>query len=113
VVGQSLVRVTGVPHARAYAALLPHTLRAMVPRAPRQLAALAGALGTEPRAEAAPPRVGELAARAGARRLTDIGMDPGAVDEVVEAILARGDLGGGPGPPPDEAEIRAIVEAAL
>jgi alcohol dehydrogenase class IV len=111
-VGQTLVRVTGVPHARAYAVLVPHTLRAMVPRAPHQLAALAAALGAEPRAEAAPDRVGQLAALSGSTRLTEIGMDPGAVDAVVEAILARGDLGNTQ-PPPDGDELRRLIEAAL
>jgi alcohol dehydrogenase class IV len=112
IVGQTLVRVTGVPHARAYAVLLPHTLRAMVRRAPRQLAELAAALGAERRAEAAPDRVAELAARAGSTHLVDIGMDPAASPAVVDAILARPDLGNTPDPP-DEAELRGLVEAAL
>jgi alcohol dehydrogenase class IV len=111
-VGQTLVRVTGVPHARAYAVLLPHTLRAMVPRAPRQLAELAAALGTERRAEAVPDRVAELASHSGSTRLTDIGMDAGAVPAVVKAILARGDLANTQ-PPPDAAELQRLLEAAL
>ena len=112
VVGQTLVRVTGVPHARAYAVLLPHTLRAMVARAPRELAELSAALGAERRAEAAPERVAQLAARAGATHLTDIGMDPDASRAVVEAILTRPDLGNTPDPPGED-ELRGLVEAAL
>jgi alcohol dehydrogenase class IV len=112
VVGQTLVRVTGVPHARAYAVLLPHTLRAMVPRAPRELADLAAALGAERQADAAPARVAELAPRAGATHLTEIGMDPSTSPEVVAAILARPDLANTPDPP-GEGELRALVESAL
>ena len=112
VVGQTLVRVTGAPHARAYAVLLPHTLRAMAPRAPRALAKLAAALGAERRPEAAPDRVAELAALAGATRLSEIGVEAGQVDEVVEQILARPDLSNTPDPPGED-ELRALVVRAL
>jgi maleylacetate reductase len=112
VVGQTLVRVTGVPHARAYAVLLPHTLRAMTRRAPRALAELAAALGGERRAEAAPERAAALAARAGATRLSEIGVDPDLVGDVVEAILARPDLANTPDPP-GAAELRGLIQAAL
>jgi alcohol dehydrogenase class IV len=111
VVGQTLVRVTGAPHARAYAVLLPHTLRAMTTRAPRALAELAAALGAERRPEAAPERVAELAALAGVTRLSEIGVEPGHVDAVVAQILARPDLVNTPDPP-GEAEVRALVERA-
>jgi alcohol dehydrogenase class IV len=97
VVGQTLVRVTGAPHALAYAVLLPHTLGAMVGRAPR---------------EAAPGRVAELAARSGATRLSEIGVHPGEVDDVVEQILARPDIANTPDPP-DAGELRALVVRAL
>ncbi len=112
VVGQTLVRVTGAPHALAYAVLLPHTLRAMVPRAPDALAKLAGALGAPPRADAAPDRVAALAARSGVTRLSEIGVDRDAIERVVEQILARPDLVNTPDPP-DAAELRAILERAL
>jgi alcohol dehydrogenase class IV len=112
VVGQTLVRVTGAPHALAYAVLLPHTLRAMVPRAPGALAQLAEALGAAPEAEAAPARVAELAARAGVTRLSEIGVVEAAVPGVVEEILRRPDLRNTPDPP-DAAELHALVERAL
>jgi alcohol dehydrogenase class IV len=112
VVGQTLVRVTGAPHALAYAVLLPHTLGAMTRRAPRELAELAAALGAERRAEAAPGRVGQLAARSGVTGLSELGVDAGAVDAVVEAILARPDLANTPDPP-GTAELRELVERAL
>jgi alcohol dehydrogenase class IV len=112
VVGQTLVRVTGAPHARAYAVLLPHTLRAMASRAPHAVADLAAALGAERRPEAAPERVAELAALSGVSRLSEIGVKPGDVDAIVEQILARPDLSNTP-EPPDEDELRALVERAL
>lgn len=120
VVGQTLVRVTGAPHARAYAVLLPHTLRAMVPRAPQALADIAAALvvqnaahaDPERVAEHVPKRVAELAARSGATRLSDLGVRPDQVGEVVAAILARPDLANTPDPP-GETELRELLEAAL
>ena len=112
VVGQTLVRVTGAPHARAYAVLLPHTLRAMVPRAPEQLAQLAEALGAERRAEAAPDRVAELAALSGATALSDLGVRADQVDAIVEAVLERPELANTPDPP-DASELRRLIETAL
>jgi alcohol dehydrogenase class IV len=112
VMGQTLVRVTGTPHALAYAVLLPHTLRAMAPRAPRQLAALAAALGGDRRADAAPDRVAALAARSGATRLSEIGVRPDQLSDVVEQILARPDLANTPDQP-GEGELRALLERAL
>jgi len=111
-VGQTLVRVTGAPHARAYAVLLPHTLRAMARRAPRQLGQLAEALGAARDPEAAPVRVAELAGRSGATRLSEIGVTPDQVDAIVEEILARPDLANTPDPP-DAAELRRLIESAL
>jgi maleylacetate reductase len=112
VVGQTLVRVTGAPHALAYAVLLPHTLRAMVPRAPAALERLAVALHASGPAETVPDRVAELAARSGATRLSDIGVGPEDVGPVVEQILARPDLANTPDPP-SEAELRRLLERAL
>jgi alcohol dehydrogenase class IV len=112
VVGQTLVRVTGAPHALAYAVLLPHTLRAMVPRAPEEMADIAGALHTHGGAEAAPERVAELAARSGATRLSELGVRPDQVEAVVEEILARPDLANTPDPP-EAGELRRLIEGAL
>ena len=112
VVGQTLVRVTGGPHAKTYAVLLPHTLRAMVARAPEALALLADALGVERRAEAAPERVAELAALSGATTLSELGVRPDQVDAIVAAILERPDLANTPDPP-DAGELRQLVEGAL
>jgi len=111
--GQTLVRVTGAPHAGAYAVLLPHTLEAMLPRATdvfRRLADVLGLGSTNP--AAVPARVAELAELAGPTKLSDLGVDAGQIDVVVAEALQRPDLGNTPDPP-DAAELRAILEAAL
>jgi alcohol dehydrogenase class IV len=87
VLGQSTVRVLGVPHADAYAALLPHTMDAMRARAPEQIEALAAALGTDP--ERIKERIDELA---GHRRIGELGADRGRIDEVLDVALARPEL---------------------
>jgi alcohol dehydrogenase class IV len=87
VLGQSTVRVLGVPHAEAYAALLPRTMEEMRGRAPEQIEALAEALGTEPRAIG--ERIDELGGR---RRIGELGADRGRLDEVVEVAMARPEL---------------------
>jgi len=110
--GQTLVRVTGAPHAKAYAVLLPHTLGAMVDRAPRELTALAEALGAEPTPEATPRRVAELAVRSGVTRLSEIGVDEDAFDEVVEQTIERPDLSNTPRRP-DAGELRGLLERAI
>jgi alcohol dehydrogenase class IV len=86
VLGQS-VRVLGVPHAEAYAALLPHTMEEMRRRAPEQAAALAQALGADP--EGLRERIAELA---GDRHLGELGADRDRIDEVVDAAIGRPEL---------------------
>lgn len=111
--GQTLVRVTGVSHSGAYAVLLPFTLEAMLERATPQITKLGEALGLGARNPAAvPARVSELAALAGARRLTDLGMEESQIDDVVAAALERPDLGNTPNPP-DEEELRTLLLEAL
>ena len=113
VVGQSFVRVTGAPHAASYAVLLPHTLEAMVERAPRALAKLAVALGNvDPDPAAAPGRVARLAAMAGATRLSELGVDREQLREAAVAAAARPDLAASTPDPPGEDEILRLLEAA-
>ena len=110
--GQTLVRVTGVPHAGAYAVLLPFTLEAMLERATPAISKLGGALDLGTRNPAAvPARVGELAAYAGPRRLSELGMDEAQIDEVVAAALERPDLANTPNPP-DADELRELLREA-
>ena len=47
VVCQSLVRVLGLPHAETNAAMLPHVIEALIPRAGKQMTAFARALGVK------------------------------------------------------------------
>ena len=70
VLAQTLVQRGLAAHGPANAVLLPHTLAALARRAPRQLEALADALGEDPAAAAA-----RLCARTGATRLRDLGID--------------------------------------
>ncbi|MEA2472656.1 MAG: maleylacetate reductase [Thermoleophilaceae bacterium] len=111
--GQTLVRVTGVSHAGAYAVLLPFTLEAMLERATPAITKLGEALGLGARNPAAvPARVGELAALAGPRRLSELGMEEGQIDDVVAAALERPDLANTPNPP-DADELRALLREAF
>jgi len=87
VLGQSTVRVLGIPHAETYAALLPHTMEAMRARAPEQVDALARALGTG--SEGVGERIAELA---GHRRIGELGADRNRIEEVVEVAMARPEL---------------------
>ena len=107
VVCQTLVRVLGTPHAETNATMLPLTMAAMRDRAPDRIAALAEALGTT--ADEIGARIEQLGG--GPRRLSDLGADASRLDESVDAIMARGELGMTPDPP-DRDEIRALIEAA-
>ena len=108
VVCQTIVRVCGTPHAETNAAVLPRALETMRERAPEAIAELAGALGTDP------GRIGErLDELAGGRRhLAEAGFDRGCLDDALESMLERPELGWVPSPP-DRAELAALVESAL
>jgi alcohol dehydrogenase class IV len=87
VLGQTAVRVLGVPHAETYAALLPHTMDAMRDRAPAAIEALARALGADP------DRIGErIAQLGGRRRLGELGSDRSRFDDVLDGAMARPEL---------------------
>jgi alcohol dehydrogenase class IV len=107
VLGQTAVRVLGIPHAETYAALLPHTMEAMKERAPEQIEALARALGTEP------GRIGErIAELAGHRTLGELGADRQRIDEVLDAAMARPDLARQTPGEVEPSDLAAILEAA-
>ena len=107
VICQSLVRTLRIPHAETNAAILPRVAEAMVPRAGKQMTALARALGT--RRDRLGKRVEELAG--GRIRLAALGAEEASLDEAVKTILARPELGLTPDPP-DEGEIRGLIAAA-
>ena len=103
---QTLVRVLEIPHAETNAAILPEAMAFMRERAPDQLADLAEALDTD--LESLPQRIYELGKPP---RLGELGADHGRLDEALEAIEQRSELGFTPDPPGRE-HLRAIVEAA-
>ena len=107
VICQSLVRVLRIPHAETNAAMLPRVIEALLPRAPEEMAELAGALGTTP--EELPARIEALSG--GRRTLGEIGADREKLDEALDAIQARGELGMTPDTP-DRDELRRIIEIA-
>jgi alcohol dehydrogenase class IV len=107
VLGQTLVRVLGIPHAETYAALLPATMAAMRERAPEQIEALAAALGTDPAAIG--DRIRELA---GNRRLGELGADRSGIDQVLDRAIARPELFQMTPGDLDRADLEAILAAA-
>jgi alcohol dehydrogenase class IV len=107
VLGQTAVRVLGIPHAETYAALLPHTIGAMRESAPEQIEALARALGTQP--DRISERITELA---GDRRLGELGADRDRFDQVIDGAMARPDLAQQTSGEVDRSDLAAILDAA-
>jgi alcohol dehydrogenase class IV len=105
VMAQSVAAVAGVSHRQSNACLLPHTLAALRARGGRA-EALAGfdvdldALATE------------LAERAGAGGLRDLGVAAGDLPACAELALERAELANTP-PRPERAELLEIYRAAL
>lgn len=113
VLGQTIVRVTGAPHAQTYAALLPLTVRTMVRRADEPLARLARALGGPAAdADAAPGLIGELAARAEIQGLASLGVERSHLPRVLDEAMLRPELQNTPDPP-ERAELEILLQAAL
>jgi maleylacetate reductase len=109
---QTIVRAAGTPHAQTNAVMLPHFVGFMELRAPDAIARLADALGAGKTPQAAAPRVGELAARAGVTCLGELGVERADLDDIVSAALQHPALGNAPDPP-GESELRALLEDAL
>ena len=108
VVCQTLVRTLRIPHAETNATMLPHTMAVLGERAPKQMTALARALGTK--REGLFERLVELGG--GPRELSELGdATREDVGDAVKAILARPELQMTPNPP-GEAEIRSLIEQA-
>ncbi|MEA2220976.1 MAG: maleylacetate reductase [Solirubrobacteraceae bacterium] len=98
VVSQTLARFAGVGHGPANAAMLPHTLAALARRGAPGTAELAGLAA-------------DLAARAQAVRLRDLGVDERQLDRCADAASGRAELAATP-PRADRAELRALYAAA-
>jgi alcohol dehydrogenase class IV len=108
VICQSLVRGLRIPHAETNASILPRAIAALIPRAGKEMTALARALRVK--RDELPDRIEELGG--GRRRLSQIGAEKGeALDRAVKAIMARQELQLTPDVP-GEKEIRAIIAAA-
>lgn len=103
---QTLVRVCGTPHAETNAAVLPQALAYLAERAPEPYEHLASALGTE-RGRLA-ERVIELGQPP---RLSEVGGDESKLDEAIEAMRKRPELGSVPGPPTAEDLMRLVRQA--
>jgi alcohol dehydrogenase class IV len=108
VVCQTIVRVCGTPHAETNAAVLPRALEAMRDRAPTAIAELAAAVGADPAEIGA--RVEQLSG--GRRHLAEVGFDSGCLDDALDAMLDRPELGWVPHRP-DRDELARLVESAL
>jgi alcohol dehydrogenase class IV len=107
VLGQTTVRVLGVPHAETYASLLPLTMEAMRDRAPEQFEALARSLGTDP--AGLRERIDELG---GHRRIGELGGDRSRIDEVVAGAMARPELSTQTPGEVERVDLLAILESA-
>jgi maleylacetate reductase len=110
---QTIVRTAGSPHAETNAVMLPHFARLMADRAPRELGALARALGDrdgEPGAAAG--RTARLAARSGHTRLATLGVEDEHLPPVAAAVPKHPTYLNTPDPP-DEGELLALLRAAL
>jgi alcohol dehydrogenase class IV len=98
VLSQTLVRLGGVGHGPANAAMLPHTLVALERRGAAGAAELVGLAR-------------ELARRAGAERLRDLGVEAGSLDGFAEAASSRAELDLIP-PRADRDELRKLYASA-
>jgi alcohol dehydrogenase class IV len=99
VLSQTMVRAGGIWHGHANAAMLPHSLAAVARRSGDRMLP-----GVEELAR-------DLARRAGAERLRDLGVPREALEQAADAAAGRDDLDRTP-PRADRDELRAIYEAA-
>jgi alcohol dehydrogenase class IV len=109
---QTIVRELRTPHAQTNAVMLPHFVRFMEARAPEAIARLGQAVEVGEDPAAATAKVAELAARAGATQLGELGVEKSELDQVVGAAMQHPALGNTPDPP-HRAELLAVLEAAL
>jgi alcohol dehydrogenase class IV len=104
---QTVVRTCGTSHSVTNAAVLPHALAAMAPREPGAMGELAAALGVGP--GALTERIAELA---GGARLGGEGVAEADLPRAADAALERSELDA-LSPPPDRAELIAILRRSL
>ena len=104
VVCQTLVRVCGSPHAETNARVLPNAVAFLAARMPGRFEPLAVALTPTSTASGRACRIGGEVPELGA-----LGGDRARLDEALEAILARPELGNVPRPP-TRAELAELLE---
>lgn len=108
VVCQTLVGVCGTPHAGSNAAVLPHAVALLTPRAPERFAELAAALGAA--VEMAPARLAELGGNPPG--LGALGAPTDRKADAVAAMLERHELSYVPGTPVAAADLSRLLDAA-
>ena len=104
VVCQSIVRISGAPHAGVNAVMLPATVGMVERRLPDVVEAFRSVLGRD---------LDGLAALSGATRLGQLGVSPEIVPQVVDAIAGRAEELARTPRPPDRDELRALIESRL
>ncbi|MGE5635757.1 MAG: iron-containing alcohol dehydrogenase, partial [Nocardioidaceae bacterium] len=110
---QTIVRSAGTPHAETNAVMLPRTAAFMAPRAPRELAALAEALGDRDGGpDAAGALLRPLAALSDPTRLSELGVGVELLPAIAAGAARHPAAATSPGAP-SEAELRRLLEDAL
>lgn len=104
---QTLVRVCETPHAETNAAILPHSVAFLAPRAPEPYERLAVALGTE--RSGLRERIEDLGQP---RPLGEVGGDESKLDEALDAMLQRPELERVPGDPVTREQLEALARGA-
>jgi alcohol dehydrogenase class IV len=107
VICQTLVRISGSPHAETNASILPRAMAFMAPRAPDQIAALSTAIGTDP--SDIESRILNLGGNPPGLGAT--GADRSKLDQAIESILMRPELAFTP-EPPNRDELEQLIESA-
>jgi len=108
---QTIVHLTGAPHAAVNAVMVPHTFRHVLPRAHAALEPFVEAV-TAGGDDAAVRAVADLAALSGVTRLSQLGVDADDLAAVATASSRRPELAR-PAPAPDGAELRRLLDDAL
>jgi len=107
VICQTLVRICGTPHAETNAAVLPHVLTFLAERAPEAYGSLAEALGTD--IGGLEGRVEELGRP---EPLGTLGGDESKLDEALDAMVQRSELGRVPGATVTRADLERLAAEA-
>lgn len=109
---QTLVASEGTAHAETNAVMLPYVIAYLCERATGAMRRLARALAGVDDPGLAAARVGELAARGGPTRLSELGVGREALPGVARAVSARPQLRATPGGPPSEGDLEELLVRA-